>query len=88
LQSHLRSPKHQQLLNECNQGRQLSKSEIDEFNANCLVDITLQSNKTTHKQDSSETEEKKETLKKRLKKLKNKMIAKSVGSGGLEQKLK
>jgi hypothetical protein len=78
LQSHLRSPKHRHTLNECNQGRQLTRSEVDEYNSNCLVDISLQaSNKCmTPKTASIDMDEKMETNRKRLKKLKNKILSK------------
>ena len=69
--SHFKCSKHQQLLSEANQGKNLTKSEIDEFNLKCVVYTS------DEKQAKPLTlNDKKQTTKKRLKKIKNKIISK------------
>ena len=70
--SHFKCARHQQFLSEANQGKTLTKSEIDEFNMKCIVYISddKQINKPFILND------KKQTTKKRLKKIKNKIITK------------
>jgi hypothetical protein len=74
LKSHLRGVKHQQTMNESNQGRNLTKSEIEEFNLKCIVDIS----KEKDEQELCINEERRKAMKKRLKKLKNKILTKGV----------
>jgi hypothetical protein len=74
LKSHLRGIKHQQTMNETNQGRNLTKSEIEEYNLKCIVDIS----KEKDEQELCISEERRKAMKKRLKKLKNKILTKGV----------
>lgn len=74
LKSHLRGIKHQQTMNERSQGKHLTKSEIEEFNLDCIID----SPKETNEKEMLMSEERKRAMKKRLKKLKNKILNKGV----------
>ena len=44
LKSHLNGSKHQQLMNETNQGKNLTKSEVEEYNLNCIIDMPKENN--------------------------------------------
>lgn len=72
LKSHLRGLKHQQVMNESNQGKNLTQSEIEEYNLNCIIDAPKENND----KESLANEERKKQLKKRLKKLKAKLSTK------------
>ncbi len=74
LKSHLRGSKHQQTMNEKSQGRHLTRSEIEEFNLNCIID----SPKETNEKELFINEERKKAMKKRTKKLKNKIFNKGI----------
>jgi hypothetical protein len=74
LKSHLRGIKHQQTMSETSQGRNLTKSEIEEYNLKCIVDMS----KEKDEQAFSLSEERRKAMKKRLKKLKNKILTKGV----------
>ena len=74
LKSHLGGIKHQQIMNETNQGKNLTKSEIEEYNLNCIVDLPKENNE----KEMILSQERKKLMKKRLKKLKNKILTKGV----------
>jgi len=67
LKSHLRGIKHQQTMNERNQGRTLSRSEVEEFNLKCIVDAE-------GGLEVASDQEKSKCGKKRLKKLRNRIV--------------
>ena len=71
--SHFRCTQHQLLLSEANQGKNLTKSEIDEFNSKCIIYVS-----DDRQQIKPLLPDKKQTIKKRLKKLKNKIITKGI----------
>jgi hypothetical protein len=72
MQTHFRCSKHQQMLSEANQGKNLTKSETDEFNLKCIFYLS----DDRQSRQPIVANDKKQVLKKRLKKLKNKMILK------------
>jgi hypothetical protein len=72
LKSHLGGIKHQQIMNETSQGKNLTKSEIEEYNLNCIVDLPKENNE----KEMILSQERKKLMKKRLKKLKNKILTK------------
>lgn len=72
LKSHLGGMKHQQIMNETNQGKNLTKSEIEEYNLNCIIDLPKENNE----KEMILNQERKKLMKKRLKKLKNKILTK------------
>ena len=74
LKSHLRGSKHQQTMNEKSQGRHLTKSEIEEFNLSSIID----SPKETNEKELIINEERKKAMKKRAKKVKNKILNKGI----------
>ncbi len=67
LKSHLRGIKHQQTMNERNQGKTLSRSEIEEFNLKCIVDADSGIEAVGDK-------DKNRGGKKRVKKLRNRIV--------------
>ena len=75
LKSHLRGGKHQQTMSESSQGKNLTKSEIEEYNLKCIVDI---SKERDEQQECYISEERRKAMKRRVKKLKNKILAKGV----------
>jgi hypothetical protein len=81
LKSHLRGAKHQQTMHEMNQGKHLTKTEIEEYNLKCIVDTTKENDSALQQQYNKElqiTEERHKAMKKRIKKLKNKLLIKGV----------
>jgi hypothetical protein len=83
LKSHLRGIKHQQTMNEKNQGKNLTKSEIEEFNLNCIIDFP----KETNEKEMIITEERKKAMKKRTKKLRTRIFSKGVEYESIKKKL-
>lgn len=71
LQSHLKCVKHLQIISETNQGKHLTKVEIDEFNFKCIVGLAEE----MQSRQSSTSDDKKHAVKKRLKKLKNRILS-------------
>lgn len=71
LKSHLRGSIHQKIMIENNKGNALTKSEIEEFNLNCIIDAFIE-NIDNNKLDR----ERSKILKKRLKKQKNRVLNK------------
>lgn len=76
LKSHLRGIKHQQMMNTMNQGKTLTRSEIEEFNLKCIVDANV--NEDEEIQLSSISLERNKLLKKRIKKLKSRLVNKGI----------
>jgi len=74
LKSHLRGLKHQQTMNEMNQGKNLTKSEIEEYNLSCIIDVPKEKND----KELMISEERNKMLKKKVKKLKNKILTKGI----------
>lgn len=74
LKSHLRGIKHQQIMNETSQGKNLTKSEIEEYNLNCIIDVPKENNE----KEQILTQERKKLMKKRMKKLKTKILTKGI----------
>ncbi|KAK3743773.1 hypothetical protein RRG08_043505 [Elysia crispata] len=74
LLSHLRGKKHQQALRDNNSGKEMTKQEIENFNLKHIVDAPANSN---HPKIVTEKERQK-SLKKRCKKLRNRMVMRGV----------
>ncbi|CAF0765123.1 unnamed protein product, partial [Brachionus calyciflorus] len=74
LKSHLRGLKHQQIMNETNQGKNLTISEIEEYNLSCIIDAP----KENDEKEMILNEERKKQMKKRLKKLRAKISSKGL----------
>ena len=79
LKSHLRGLKHQQTA----VGHCLNKTEIEEFNLRCIVDAPKDNADT----DPLLNEERKKLMKKRFKKIKNRLIAKGIEFEAAKKKL-
>jgi hypothetical protein len=74
LKSHLRGVKHQEKMNETNQGKNLTKTEVEEYNLNCIIDLPKES---SYEKELLLDLERRKIMKKRVKKLRNKILAKT-----------
>lgn len=84
LKSHLRGLKHQQIMTDASQGKNLTQSEIEEYNLKCIVDMDKRPGSSD--QEWALLEEKRKVMRKRIKKLKNKILSKGVEYETLKKK--
>jgi hypothetical protein len=72
LDVHIKSKQHEIAVIKNNQGKSLTKSEIDEYNSKCIVEF--KSDKTQNDKKEEKIEEKRKQIKKKIKKLTSKGV--------------